>query len=506
MLEVGRQIERYTVEAELGEGGVAQVFRVRHRTLGTLHALKVLKVGGAALRDRLVREGQLQASIRHVNIVAVTDVVDVDGAPGLLMEFVAGASMDVWLRLNVPTPAQAEALFRGILAGVGRAHAAGLIHRDLKPGNILVEDGEAGLVPKVADFGLAKIVAETQSGPNATRTGMAMGTPAYMSPEQIQDTKNVDQRADIWALGCILYELLCGGSPFAGPDILSIFSAVAAGRYAAPQTVVPELPPHLATTIRACLSVDRDLRPQSCAEVAALLDGGAPRVAAIAATWGGVESVVVGVHAPTAVPEYVATAPAAPTRAVAPSRPVPRRVTAVIVGAVLAGVLGLVLLGGFGLWVAWPGAPEEQVVEAAPESPVPSTAAPALSTEAAGVSEGAAATGVSGPAADHPVADLRPGQRTPGKTVPDPTPLAIDPVLTPTPATGTVVASGDATRVILRGVDGVARGPGPGIPVGTYDLQATFGNGVVISRPGLVTVRGESTTTVQCSAAVESCR
>ena len=192
MLEVGREIDRYVVEAEIGEGGIAHVFRVRHRTLRTLHALKILKVGGRALCERLVQEGQLQAAISHPNIVAVTDVLEVDGSPGLLMEYVEGGALDRWLDTNRPGVAEAERLFRGIVAGVGRAHREGLVHRDLKPGNILLARGDEGLLPKVADFGLAKILMDIPGGANnATRSVVGMGTPAYMSPEQLRNAKGV---------------------------------------------------------------------------------------------------------------------------------------------------------------------------------------------------------------------------------------------------------------------------------------------------------------------------
>ena len=275
MLEIGRQIERYEVEEALGEGGMAFVFKVRHLKLGTLHALKVLKVGGPAIQERLVREGKVQASLKHANILAVTDVIDVDGAPGLLMEYVGGGSLDQWLEGRRPTTAEAESIFRGILAGVGRAHKAGLIHRDLKPGNVLMEDGEDGFVPKVADFGLAKILADT-GGRNATRSGVGMGTPAYMSPEQIRDAKNVDGRADIFALGCILYELVCGSSPFQRGDVLSIFAAIADGRYVPPEEHVPGLPGHLGAAMRACLHADRERRVADCAGLLAILNGKSP--------------------------------------------------------------------------------------------------------------------------------------------------------------------------------------------------------------------------------------
>ncbi len=114
------------------------------------------------------------------------------------------------------------------MAGVARAHKHGLVHRDLKPGNVLLEDNDGVLVPKVADFGLAKILLD-DSGPSATRSGVAMGTPAYMSPEQIRDAKNVDQRTDIFALGCIFYELVAGGA-YGHADVLGRYEVVCHGR------------------------------------------------------------------------------------------------------------------------------------------------------------------------------------------------------------------------------------------------------------------------------------
>ncbi len=277
MLEVGALIDRYVVEAENGEGGIAHVFRVRHRTLRTLHALKILKVGGRALCERLVQEGQLQAAITHPNIVAVTDVLEVEGSPGLLMEYVEGGALDRWLEGNRPELADAERLFRGILAGVGRAHRDGLVHRDLKPGNILLGAGEGGLVPKVADFGLAKILMDIPGGANsATRSGVGMGTPAYMSPEQVRNAKGVDQRTDVFALGCILYELVCGRSPFDAPDVLQIFAALSTGKYQPPEEVVPHLPAALRRVIRASLAIQRDDRPPDCATMLAMLDDRSP--------------------------------------------------------------------------------------------------------------------------------------------------------------------------------------------------------------------------------------
>ncbi|MBN2797661.1 MAG: serine/threonine protein kinase [Deltaproteobacteria bacterium] len=261
MLQPGEVIDRYTVEGVLGEGGMAVVYRVRHNQLGSLHALKVLTLSGRSIRERLLQEGRLQASLRHPNVVSVTDVIDVDGAPGLVMEFVDGPPLDVWLQQQRPSLEEVERIFRAIAGAVGHAHAQGLVHRDLKPANVMLAMTPSGLMPKVADFGLAKLV-EGDGSAGKTRSGVTMGTPAYMAPEQIRDSKNVDHRADMFSLGCILYEMVTGRPPFSGPDVLSIFNAVASASYAPPVSLVPDLPPNLQEAIHGLLVVDRDVRLQ----------------------------------------------------------------------------------------------------------------------------------------------------------------------------------------------------------------------------------------------------
>ncbi|MCA9492628.1 MAG: serine/threonine protein kinase, partial [Myxococcales bacterium] len=177
---------RYVVEALIGRGGMAAVYCVRHVHLDTQHALKVLTVGGPSLARRLQQEGRVQATLQHPNIVAVTDMVSVDGQPGLVMEFVRGPSLEALLGKRRPTLEQIDVLAVGVMDGVAAAHALGLIHRDLKPANVMVAVTSMTLVPKVADFGLVKLVAGDDAGVlSKTRSGMAMGTPAYMAPEQI---------------------------------------------------------------------------------------------------------------------------------------------------------------------------------------------------------------------------------------------------------------------------------------------------------------------------------
>jgi hypothetical protein len=249
---------------------VATVYRVRHLTLGTLHALKVLTQAAPDVRARLIQEGQVQAVLEHPNIVQVTDVLDVQGAPGLLMEFVEGTTLEHWLGRYDPTPDEAMALFRGICAGLGHAHGRNLVHRDLKPGNVLLALADGRLVPKVSDFGLARIL---QRGAFRNEIGATLGTPGYMAPEQSRDASRVDRRADLWSLGCLLYRLTVGVEPFAGEDLREILHQVETGDYVPPRALRPELPARVATVIGRLLTVDAAARPHDVAHVLAYLDG-----------------------------------------------------------------------------------------------------------------------------------------------------------------------------------------------------------------------------------------
>jgi serine/threonine protein kinase len=274
LLSPGDIVDRYQVEAIIGSGGTAIVYRVRHRQLNTAHALKVLSVTSNTIRERMIREGQVQAALRHLNVVAVTDVLDIAGAPGLLLEYIEGPSLEDALRKYRLTVADGELLFQGILAGVRHAHHHGLVHRDLKPANVLLAKTAEGYVPKVTDFGLAKVLqtdAEGQTG--STRNGIAMGTPHYMAPEQIRDARNVDQRADVFSLGCILYELCTGGRTFPGDEALAIYNAIIAGEYVRPRDVVPDLPQRLDLAIRGALLIDPKRRIPDCDTLGSVIKG-----------------------------------------------------------------------------------------------------------------------------------------------------------------------------------------------------------------------------------------
>ena len=273
ILSPGQEIGKYYVEDVVGEGGMAVVYRVRHLQLGSVYALKVLSTPSVSVRDRMLKEGRIQAKLRHPNIVSVVDVMDVNGMTGLLMEYVRGPSLEALLaEMRVPL-SEALPLFGGILAGVDAAHERGLIHRDLKPANVLLQPTDEGIYPKVTDFGIAK---ESSSGHNATRTGVTMGTPSYIAPEQVEDAANVDLRADIFSLGTLLYELVCGVKAFDGRNALRILNAVMKGRYTPPEELRPDLPANVVAAINGALQKKPEDRIGSCTEFARVLSGGDP--------------------------------------------------------------------------------------------------------------------------------------------------------------------------------------------------------------------------------------
>jgi len=347
--------DRYVLGPILGAGGVAHVYRAHDERLDAPVAVKVLSIASASAKERLKQEATLQAGLRHPHIVAVTDVVDVEGWPAVVMELVDGPSLEALLDEGPLERAVALDVFRGILEGVAAAHAAGMVHRDLKPGNVLIARVGQRLFPKVADFGLAKVLAGPGGG---TRTGAIMGTPRYMSPEQVTDSKQVDHRSDVFALGAILFEMVSGRPAFDGRDTLSLFNRIVMGQHA---PLPADLEPELAGLIREALTADLDQRlpsveaflarmapPHSGSFPPELLDRVRPRAVATSVegndTW--TASVAPPAAAMTAVPDEVewphGVSPTSPTMAPGteptPSRTWPRWVGAAVLGAAL--VLG----------------------------------------------------------------------------------------------------------------------------------------------------------------------
>lgn len=270
MLATGTSVDRYLVEAEIGRGAMATVYRVRHTELDAIFALKVMAVDRADARERFRREARLQAGLRHPNIVAVHDFLDAGGRPALVMELVEGPSLGTFLSGRRLPIAHAEALFVRLLDGVEAAHRARIVHRDLKPTNVLLATINGQIVPKVGDFGLAKLLSDGAPLQGLTASGTTMGTPGYLAPEQIRNAKHVDHRADIFSLGCLLYLMVTGRPPFTG-DIREVFNAATAGTYPPPDSLVSGVPDRIRDAIAGALVVDRDRRFQSCAEFRAAL-------------------------------------------------------------------------------------------------------------------------------------------------------------------------------------------------------------------------------------------
>jgi len=271
VLTVGTDVERYRVEAVLGRGGAGTVYAVRHRTLDTAHALKVLHIASPTMQQRFIEEGRIQARLRHPNVLPVSDVLDLQGHPALLMDLVDGGSLAERLLEALMTAEEALRLARGIVRGVRHAHEERVLHRDLKPANVLLDrrDGTHP-VPRVTDFGLARVLGG--SHPSLTQMGAMLGTPAYMAPEQVHAPSAVDARADIFSVGVILHELFTGERPFGGATHDEIFAAARGGRFPPLASRQPALPPALITVIEGCLEPHREARIASCDDLLAALD------------------------------------------------------------------------------------------------------------------------------------------------------------------------------------------------------------------------------------------
>ncbi len=271
MLRTGDRVGNYEVEALLGVGGMASVFRARHTTLGSAHAIKVLNAEvaeHAVVRDRFVQEGRLLAQVRHPGLVRVTDVVSHEGVAGLVMDLLDGEDLASRLRAGPLSPEVAAGIMLQVLSAVGHAHRSGVVHRDLKPANIFLvhRPGKFPLV-KVLDFGIAKL-----RGLELTQGVQALGTVAYMSPEQIETPSKVDARSDLFSLGVVLFEMVAGEPPYSGDTDFAIMQRIVEGR---PEPL-PDRAGVLAPVIQRALRVNPDERFPDAGAFAEVLRGLAP--------------------------------------------------------------------------------------------------------------------------------------------------------------------------------------------------------------------------------------
>ena len=275
MLEVGSRIGEYVIEHELGLGGMARVFKARHFVLETHHAIKVLLPvyrENSEVRKRFLDEAKVQAKhLDHANIVKVTGIIATDEHAALVMELVEGKTLEEELAGLMTHPADIVRIMIDVLGAVGHAHKLGVIHRDLKPANILLANRDGKLIPKVADFGIAKIASTIEGYKKSTHADTKMGTLQYMAPEQVLSAKDVTPRSDIFALGAILYEMATGHVAFDGDGEFQVMEAIVHGRYEKPAARNPRIEPRVARVIEKALSVEASNRFASCEEMAAAL-------------------------------------------------------------------------------------------------------------------------------------------------------------------------------------------------------------------------------------------
>ncbi len=262
---------KYQLVLRLGAGGMGVVWAASELDGGRRVAIKFLKdldpVDQADAVERLLREARAAASVRHPNVVEIYEVLALEGgAPAIVMELLTGESLrELLLRVKRLSLEQAAQYLLPVASAVAAAHARSIIHRDLKPDNIFLNQvAGGGSVVKVLDFGIAKVTrvdGETTTSLGLTGTGELLGTPNYMSPEQIFGEVDVDQRADIWALGVILYECLTGAVPTQGNNVGQVLKTVLSGKMRPLRTILPDAPADVLDLIDSMLALNREQRP-----------------------------------------------------------------------------------------------------------------------------------------------------------------------------------------------------------------------------------------------------
>ncbi|GAB5543897.1 MAG: hypothetical protein SangKO_036570 [Sandaracinaceae bacterium] len=264
---------RYRVLRPLGEGGMGSVFEGEHVELDRPVAIKLLRrelVRDDRSRARFEREARLAAKLQHPHLVQVTDFGVDEGEPFMVMELVVGETLRAYLRREGPLePAEALAIVEPLLRAVAAVHRAGVVHRDIKPDNVLLLHDDSVLVPKLTDFGIAR----GDDHDRITRTHGTVGTAVYMAPEQVRAAQLTGPPADQYALAVMLYEMLSGARPHDAPSMPELAAAKLMRAPTPIEEVAPDLPPHVSDAIMRALSLDPAARFEDVASMRAALLG-----------------------------------------------------------------------------------------------------------------------------------------------------------------------------------------------------------------------------------------
>jgi tRNA A-37 threonylcarbamoyl transferase component Bud32 len=263
-VSTNRKVGKYIIISKIAQGGMGAVYKAKHPTLKRYVLLKKLTLrGGPQFIERFRREARIMMDFKHDHIVQVYDHFKEGSSYYIAEEFVDGVSLEQLIKRERYLSNEAAALiFYEVCKGLQYAHEKGVIHRDMKPGNILISNqGEVKLV----DFGIATSLEHSEEG--LTRDGMTLGTPSYIPPEQIDNAKTVDRRADIYSLGVVLYEMLTGKTPFPGSFTAETIALIHKGRYTPPKRVNPKVAPALAKIIAKSMKPNRRRRFQDLRQV-----------------------------------------------------------------------------------------------------------------------------------------------------------------------------------------------------------------------------------------------
>jgi len=356
-LQIGSTIGDYQVVDILGAGGMGKVYKVRNVISDRIEALKVLLPDLTAvpdLADRFLREIKLQASLVHPNIAQLHTAVREGNQLLMVMEFVEGQTLDRLLKDGPLPPVKAADTIAQVLAALEYAHSRGVVHRDIKPGNMMMTP--EGVV-KLMDFGIAKVAADQK----LTMTGTTVGSVYYMSPEQIQGAATLDARADLYSVGVTLYELVTGKRPFDGDSQYAIMAAHLEKTPVPPVAIDPKLPAELNDVILLAVAKNPSERFQSAT---------AFRKALLS-----VKAMLQPASEPVAAPVPAAPAPA-PLQQKAPASSGSKRWLWMTVGG-MAAAAAIVCAVEFGPWKATHAAPAPTQVAAQPAAPQPAPADPA---------------------------------------------------------------------------------------------------------------------------------